>query len=70
MMSPIFRFERAADVRKQDKKGDLKTIWFMKTLPFNLNVEFISVHMRGEDCKVRLMSMVETYAVIHHHNKA
>lgn len=70
MMSPIFRFERAADVRKQDKKGDLKTIWFMKTLPFILNVQFISVHMRGEDCKVRLMSMAETYAVIHHHNKA
>lgn len=52
------------------KKGDLKTIWFMKTVPFNLNVQFISVHMQGEDCKVRLMNMAETYAVIHHHNKA
>lgn len=70
MMSSILRFERAADVRKQDKKGDLKAIWFMKMLPFSLNVQFISVHMQGEDCKVRLMSMAETYAVIHHHNKA
>lgn len=69
-MSPIFRFERAADVRKQDKKGDLKIIWFMMMLSFSLNVQFTSEHMQGEDCKVRLMSMAETCAVIHHHNKA
>lgn len=69
-MSPIFRFKRAADVRKQDKKVDLKTIWFMMMLPFSLNVQFISEHMQGEDCKVRLMDMAEICAVIHHHNKA
>lgn len=69
-MSPIFRFERATDIRRQDKKGDLKTIWFMMMLPFSLNVRFISEHMQDEDCKVRLMSVAETCAVIHHHNKA
>lgn len=69
-MSPIFRFERAADVRKEDKKVDLITIWLMMMLPFSLNVQFISEHIQGEDCKVRLMGMAETCAVIHHHNKA
>lgn len=42
------------------KKGDLKTIWFMMMLPFSLIVQFISEHMQGEDCEVRLMSMAET----------
>lgn len=64
MMPPIFRRE------SKIKKGDFKTIWFLRTPSFRVNVQFISVHMQGEGCKVRLMSMTETYAVIHHHNKA
>lgn len=70
MMSPFSESKEQLMSESKITKGDLKIIWFTRALPFRLNDQLISMHMQGENCKVRLMNMAETYTVNHHRNKA